>query len=199
MGVRGAARLRSARPRRSRANSSYTFDQCEAYTREILANVEARGVALGPRHAFLLERLTKQFVGTRDRPEDRWSKPVYTVREEERFAALDVSVGASVRKNPDQKKGEADGLAIPGILVGLGHNVTMETNYRLVMAPERGETLIYRSRARGSEAIAGSRRSSSGGSSMRAAAGGTCVSARVPAMGKRYARGAYSLQDRGIS
>jgi hypothetical protein len=119
----------------------YTFDQCEAYTREILANVEARGVALGPRHAFLLERLTKQFVGTRDRPEDRWSKPVHTIREEERFAAFDVSVGASARKNPDQKKGEADGLALPNILVGFGRNVTLETNYRIVMAPERGRNV----------------------------------------------------------
>jgi hypothetical protein len=116
----------------------YTFNQCEAYTREIVAAVEARGIALGPRHAFLLERLTKQFVGTRDRPEDRWSKPVYVEREGDRFAAFDVSVGVSARKNPDQKKGEADGLAVPGILVGLGHNVTLETNYRLRIAPERG-------------------------------------------------------------
>ena len=119
----------------------YTFNQCEAYTREIAANIEARGVALGPRHAFLLERLTKQFVGTRDRPEDRWSKPVYVEREGERFAAFDVSVGGSVRKNPDQKKGEAGGLAVAGILVGLGHNVTMETSYRIVMAPEREKNM----------------------------------------------------------
>jgi hypothetical protein len=116
----------------------YTFDQCEAYTREIKANVEARGVALGPRHAFLLERLTKQFVGTRDLPEDRWSKPVYVLREDDRFAAVDASVGGSMRRNPDEKKGEAEALAVPGILVGLGHNVTMEADYRLVMAPERG-------------------------------------------------------------
>ncbi len=114
----------------------YTFDRCETYAREIAANVEARGVALGPRHAFLLERLTKQFVGTRDRPENRWSKPVHVERDGDRFAAFDASVGASARKSPDQKKGEANGLAVPGILVGFGHNVTMETNYRLVMAPE---------------------------------------------------------------
>jgi hypothetical protein len=119
----------------------YTFNQCEGYTREIVANVEARGVALGPRHAFLLERLTKQFVGMRDRPEDRWSKPVYTVREEERFAALDVSVGGSVEKNPDSDAWEAYGFAVPGILVGLGHNVTLETNYRLVMGPEQGNNV----------------------------------------------------------
>ncbi len=128
--LRGLAALEPTLP--------YTFDQCEAYTREIVANVEARGVALGPRHAFLLERLVKQFVGMRDRPEDRWSKPVYVERDGDRFAAFDASIGASVRKNPDQKKGEANGLAVPGILVGFGHNVTMETSYRLVMAPERG-------------------------------------------------------------
>jgi hypothetical protein len=119
----------------------YTFNRCEAYTREIIAAVEARGVTLGPRHAFLLERLTRQFVGMRDRPEDRWSKPVHTVREEERFAAFDVNVGASVEKNHDRKKGEANGLAVPGILVGLGHNVTLETSYRLRMAPERGSNV----------------------------------------------------------
>jgi|WetSurMetagenome_2_1015567.scaffolds.fasta_scaffold41498_2 hypothetical protein len=114
----------------------YTFDQCEAYVREIASNVEARGIALGPRHAFLLERLAKQFAGMRDRPEDRWSKPIYTVRDEGRFAAFDASVGASAARNPDRKKGEADGLAVPDVLVGLGHNVTLETSYRLRLAPE---------------------------------------------------------------
>ncbi len=128
--VSGLVRLESTLP--------YTYMQCEAYTREILANVDARGVALGPRHAFLLERLAKQFVGMRDRPEDRWSKPVYTVREDERFAALDASVGGSVERKPDGDSWEAFGLAVPGILVGLGHGVTMETSYRLVMGPEQG-------------------------------------------------------------
>jgi hypothetical protein len=116
----------------------YTFDQCEAYTREIKSNAEARGMVLGPRQAFLLERLAKQFVGMRDRPEDRWSKPVYVVREDDRFAAIDATVGGSVRRNPGEKKGEADALAVPDILVGLGHGVTLETDYRLAMAPERG-------------------------------------------------------------
>jgi hypothetical protein len=119
----------------------YSFDQCERYTREIVANVEARGVALGPRHAFLLERLAKQFVGMRDRPEDRWSRPVYTVREEERFFAMDFIAGGSVQRKPDQKKGEADGLFIPDFLLGFGHGITLESNYRLVMAPERGSNV----------------------------------------------------------
>ena len=128
--LRGLVRLEPTLP--------YTFEQCETYTREIAANVEKEHVALGPRHAFLLERLTKQFAGTRDRPEDRWSKPVYVAREDERFFAMDFQAGGVVQRKPDEKKGEADGLFIPDFLLGFGHNVTMETDYRVVMAPERG-------------------------------------------------------------
>lgn len=114
----------------------YSHMQCEAYAREIAANVEARGVALGPRHAFLLERLTKQFVGMRDRPEDRWSKPVYSIREDGRFFAMDFVVGGAVRNTPDHDRTEVDGIFRPDFLLGFGHGVTMETSYRLVMAPE---------------------------------------------------------------
>jgi len=128
--LRGLVRLEPTVP--------YTFEQCETYTREIYAGVEREHVALGPRHAFLLERLTKQFIGTRDRPEDRWSKPVYVVRDDERFFAMDFQAGGTVQRKPDEKKGEADGLFIPDFLLGLGHNVTMETDYRVVLAPERG-------------------------------------------------------------
>ena len=127
--LRGLVRLEPTLP--------YTFEQCETYTREIAANVEKEHVVLGPRHAFLLERLTKQFVGTRDRPEDRWSKPVYVAREDERFFAMDFGVGGIVQRKADEKKGEADGLFIPDFLLGFGHNVTMETDYRLTMAPEQ--------------------------------------------------------------
>jgi hypothetical protein len=119
----------------------YTFDQCEAYTREIIANVDLEHVELGPRHRFLLERLTKQFVGTRDRPEERWSKPVGILREDERYLALDFQVGGMVQRKPDEKKGEADGVAVTDFLVGFGHNITMETSYRLAMAPERGSNV----------------------------------------------------------
>ncbi len=114
----------------------YSYTQCEAYTREIVSNVEARGVALGPRHAFLLDRLVRQFVGMRDRPEDRWSKPVYTTREEERFFAMDFVAGGVLQKKPDRDKGEANGMFLPDFLLGFGHGVTMEASYRLVMAPE---------------------------------------------------------------
>lgn len=128
--LRGLVRLEPTLP--------YTFEQCETYTREIAANVEKEHVVLGPRHAFLLERLTKQFVGTRDRPEDRWSKPVYVAREDERFFAMDFGVGGIVQRKADEKKGEADALFIPDFLLGFGHNITMETDYRVTVAPERG-------------------------------------------------------------
>ncbi|HVO76740.1 MAG TPA: hypothetical protein VMT60_02025, partial [Candidatus Bathyarchaeia archaeon] len=126
--LRGLVRLEPTLP--------YTFDQCEAYTREIIANVGKEHTALGPRHAFLLERLTKQFVGLRDRPEDRWSKPVHTVREDDRFFATDFQVGGVLERKPDREKGEMDGLFNPDFLLGLGHNVTMETDYRVTLAPE---------------------------------------------------------------
>lgn len=128
--LRGLVRLEPTLP--------YTFDQCEAYTREITANIEHGRVALGPRHAYLLKRLTKQFVGVRERPEDRDDRSVYVLREGDRWAAVDFRVGATVQRKGGEEKGEADGLFVPDFLVNFGHNITMETNYRLVMAPERG-------------------------------------------------------------
>jgi hypothetical protein len=128
--LRGLTRLEPTLP--------YTFDQCEAYTREITANVEKERIALGPRHAYLLRRLTRQFVGLRERPEDRGDRPVYVMREGDRWAAVDLHVGGTVQRKGDQKKGEMDGLFVPDFLVSFGHNVTMESSYRLVVAPEGG-------------------------------------------------------------
>jgi hypothetical protein len=119
----------------------YTFYQCEAYTREIIANIAKERIELGPRHRFLIERLMKQFVGMRDRPEDRWNKPVGVLREDDRYIAMDFKAGGIVQKKADDDKGEADGLGEPDFLVCFGHNVTMETSYRLVMAPERGDNV----------------------------------------------------------
>lgn len=116
----------------------YTFDQCETYVTEIRTRVEEDGIALGPRHRFLLDRLAAEFVGTRERPEDREDRPLAVCRDAGRWAAVDLSVGGAFLKKVDEEKGEADGLAAPGILVDLGRRLTLETNYRLVMAPERG-------------------------------------------------------------
>ena len=131
--LRGLVRLEPTLP--------YTFDQVEAYTNEIMTNAAEEHVTLGSRHAYLLERLTKQFVGMRDRPQDRWDKPVYVLEDGERYGAFDLQIGGSARKKADEKKGEADGLVVPDVLIALGHHVTMETNYRLVMAPERGNNV----------------------------------------------------------
>lgn len=116
----------------------YTFDQCEAYVREIVAHVETSGVSLGPRHRFLLGRLAEEFIGTRGRPENREDRPFAVYRDGERWAAFDLSLGGTFRKKVDEEKGEGDGLVVPGILVDLGRRLTMESSYRLVMAPERG-------------------------------------------------------------
>jgi hypothetical protein len=119
----------------------YSFDQVEAYTKEIVENAKRDHVVLGPRDAFLLARLTEQFVGMRNRPEDRYDPPVYVVHDADRYAYFDMLLGGSVRKKVDEKKGEGDGLGVPDVLVSLGPRVTLEADYRLVMAPERGSNV----------------------------------------------------------
>lgn len=129
--VRGLVRLEPTLP--------YTFDECERYVREIDAAVEREGVALGPRHRFLLDRLEREFVGKGSGPEDRDDGPVAVVREGERWAAFDATIGGAFVKGLDAKRGEGDGLATTGLLVDLGRRLTLETEYRLVLGPERGD------------------------------------------------------------
>lgn len=129
--VRGLVRLEPTLP--------YTFDACERYVREIASAVERERVALGPRHRFLLERLTREFVGTASDPGAREDGPVAVARDGGRWAAFDATVGGAFVKRLDERKGEGDGLATPGLLVDLGRRLTIETEYRLVMGPERGD------------------------------------------------------------
>jgi hypothetical protein len=131
--LRGLVRLEPTLP--------YSFDAVEAYTNEIRENVNRGNVALGPRHAFLLKRLIEQFIRLRDRPEDRYDEPVFLYRDGDRYGSFDMVVGGSGRKKVDDKKGEAEGLAVPGVTVGFGNQLTMEAEYRLVLAPERGSNV----------------------------------------------------------
>jgi len=128
--VRGLVRLEPTLP--------YSITQVEAYTNEIITAVAREKVTLGRRHAFLLERLTRQYVGLRNRPADRWDDPVYLYQEGDRYAFFDLEVGGAIGKKVDESKGEADGLMVPEVLFALGPLVTMETSYRLIMAPEQG-------------------------------------------------------------
>ena len=116
----------------------YSRVQVELYVERIVASLETENVPLGVRERFLLERLREEFIGKAARPEDRENRPVYVVRDEDRYFAMDWAVGGSFRKRADEKKGEADGLAVPRFLVGFGRSITLDANYRLRMAPERG-------------------------------------------------------------
>ena len=120
----------------------YTFDQCEAYTREIIG--ERRDARRRARAAARVSARTPHEAVRRNARSARGSMEqagLYGAARRSGSPPSIVSVGGSVRRNPDQKKGEANGLAVPGILVGFGHNVTMETSYRLRMAPERGDNV----------------------------------------------------------
>jgi hypothetical protein len=116
----------------------YSRGQIESYVDAILTNLNGGTVPLGVREQYLLERLREEFVGTGGRPEGRENRPVYTVRDGDRYFAIDWAVGGSVLKRVDEEKGESDGLAVPRFLAGLGGGLTLEANYRLRMAPERG-------------------------------------------------------------
>jgi hypothetical protein len=116
----------------------YSRVEIEGYVRTIQANLDRDKVTLGVRERYLLERLVKEFIGTGDRPEDRENKPVIVIREGSWFGAADGALGGAFRKRVDEKKGEADGLFFPDFLVGFGERLTLQTDYRVVLAPERG-------------------------------------------------------------
>lgn len=116
----------------------YSRHEIEGYVETIRANLDREKIEIGGRERYLLERLTKEFIGTGDRPEDRENKPVFVIREGEWFAAADGAVGGAFRKRADEKKGEADGLGAPQFLIGFGEKFTLETDYRVRLAPERG-------------------------------------------------------------
>ncbi len=115
----------------------YTRQDIERYVDAVCADVENAGISLGVRERFLLERLKEEFIGTKFEPEKREDRPVITCHEGDRFAAIDFTLGGVFLKSVDQKKGEGDGLFVPGILLGLGKRVTAEASYRVKMAPER--------------------------------------------------------------
>jgi len=119
----------------------YTRDRIETYVREIARGASSDGVELGARQRFLLERLEREFDGKGGRPEDRDDRPALTIRDGERFAAIDAAAGGAILKRVDRARGEANGLGEVAMLAGFGRGITMETNYRLVMAPERGDNV----------------------------------------------------------
>ncbi len=119
----------------------YTRDRIEAYVAEISRRAESERIELGARQRFLLERLEREFIGKAASPGERDDAPLFEVREEGRFAAVDASGGGAVLKRVDRERGEANGLGGIDVLVGLGRGAAMETRGRLVMAPEWGSNV----------------------------------------------------------
>jgi hypothetical protein len=115
-----------------------TRDRMEAYVREISRGLADGRVELGSRQRFLLERLEREFAGKGGRPEDRDDRPALTIRDGERFAAIDAAAGGAILKRVDRERGEANGLGEVAMLADFGRGITMETSCRLAMAPEWG-------------------------------------------------------------
>lgn len=116
----------------------YTRDRIEAYVSEISRRAAEGRVALGARQRFLLARLVKEFLGKGALPAGRDDRPALLIRDGERFAAIDAAAGGAVLKRIDRARREANGLGEIAVLAGFGRGATMETSYRLVMAPEWG-------------------------------------------------------------
>lgn len=118
-------------------SAPYTRSQVERYLDRILTGVEQEGTSLSERQRFLLERLRKEFHERASRPRDREDRPVYLYRDGSRFFAVDFTAGGILQKRIERERGETDGLLVPSILIDLGTRVTLETNYRIRMEPER--------------------------------------------------------------
>jgi hypothetical protein len=115
----------------SRAEAAFRLDR-------LLQDLEGREDILSPRQVFLLKRLRGELQGTALRPHAREDRPLYIMREGERFTSFDFSAGLFFRKKEGRGRGELDGLAEPSLLIDPGGGLTLYTSYRLRMEPEWG-------------------------------------------------------------
>lgn len=125
--LRGLVRVEDAGPLSRR--------EVERSVREIASSSSA--VSLTPHEEHLLKRLSAEFIGTAGEPQRREDPPLAVIRDGERFFAVDVAAGGTIRKVIQRKKGEAVGLLRPSMLLVPGERFTVEAAYRFAMSPER--------------------------------------------------------------
>ncbi len=119
----------------------YTRSEVEYYLDRILGSLGEGRENLSERQRYLLDRLKQEFMGKASRPGDREDVPLWYIKEGRRFATLDLSAGIEFVKKEDKERGEVRGISRPGILVDLGNNITLQTEYYLQMGPERGSNI----------------------------------------------------------
>lgn len=115
----------------------YTRCEVEHYVMRVLSALGGGREALTGRQRFLLDRLQAEFAGKSSDPQSREDGPSLLFRDGELFLTLDVAAGGAFRKRIGEKKGEAGGLLVPEILLDLGNGLTVQTSYRVEVAPER--------------------------------------------------------------
>lgn len=116
----------------------YDRSRVETYVREISSQVEEEKIELSDRQRFLLDRLKREFLSGYFAPEARDDKPISVIREEDRFAAVDASLGCALIKEAGISQGEIHGLGEAGMLVGFENIFDLQARYRIAMEPERG-------------------------------------------------------------
>jgi hypothetical protein len=62
--------------------------------------------------------------------------------EDGRFFAIDLAAGGALRKRLERSEGEVNGSLVPRFLLAPGGGITLETEYRITISPERD--LYYR-------------------------------------------------------
>jgi len=110
-----------------------------SYVIELSDRARRGNVELTPREEFLLERLKEEFLCSGSDLSAREDRPAIVFSKDENVLALDASVGGALVKRADRSKGEVDGYFIPQVLLGLGYDITMESNYHVEITPEYGE------------------------------------------------------------
>ena len=119
----------------------YTRNEVERYVENILSGIAERGGRLTPRQDFLLERLKTEFLGTSRRPRTREDRPLLFCEHGGDFAAFDLAMGGLFAKSADLDEGEVWGLIRPDLLVDVEGRLTVQTNYRIKIGPERGANI----------------------------------------------------------
>jgi len=119
----------------------WTRSEAEFLLDRALQSLGDGGAAPTARQGFLLERLKGEFHGKASRPMDREDAPLWCLREGARFAAFDLSAGASYGKSAPEGRAGPAGSAVPEFLAYLGRGLTLFSSYSARLERETGSNV----------------------------------------------------------
>ena len=116
----------------------YARSEIEGYVVTIGERIVACRRKLGSYDRRMLERLEEEFVGKGTDIEHREDRPVLLYYQDDSKLSFDAIVVGAFLKKADEDKGEMDGLFVPEVIFSVPHRFTVQSDYRVVLAPERG-------------------------------------------------------------